>query len=88
MASKGQELVSPGLTLRIVELEPELLVMDGETFEVPPGAAHQMAPEGGPLRTRWEARPALRAADFFEALLTGKAGENFLTEFAAEVRFG
>jgi quercetin dioxygenase-like cupin family protein len=129
MASKGQEIRSPGLTLRIVELEPELLVMDaayeanagmppahyhpsqtetftvvegavratidgteavyesGATFDVPAGAVHRMGPEGGSARTRWEVRPALRTADFFEVLLGGKADENFLTEFADEIRF-
>lgn len=130
MASKGQEIRSSALTLRIVELEPELLVMDaaypegagmppahhhpsqtetftivegrvraiidgtetvfetGETFDVPPGTVHQMAPEGGAARTRWEVRPALRTADFFEVLLTGKAGANFLDDFRNEIRFG
>jgi mannose-6-phosphate isomerase-like protein (cupin superfamily) len=130
MASKGQEIRSSGLTLRIVELESDLLVMDaeyeagagmppphyhpsqtetftivegrmktivdgsetvyeaGDTFDVPPATLHQMAPEGGRARTRWEVRPALRTADFFEVLLTGKAGENFLEEFKDEIRFG
>jgi quercetin dioxygenase-like cupin family protein len=130
MASKGQEIRSSALTLRIVELEPELLVMDaaypesagmppahyhpsqtetftivegrvraivdgtetiyeaGDTFNVPPRTVHQMAPEGGPARTRWEVRPALRTADFFETLLGGKADENFLEEFKNEIRFG
>ena len=60
----------------------------GETFDVPPGTLHQMAPDGGPARTRWEVRPALRTADFFEQLLTGKADENFLEEFKDEIRFG
>jgi quercetin dioxygenase-like cupin family protein len=129
MASKGQEIRSSALTLRIVELEPELLVMDaaypegagmppahyhpsqtetftivegrvravvdgtekvyeaGDTFDVPPGTVHQMAPEGGAARTRWEVRPALRTADFFETLLSGKANENFLEEFKDEIRF-
>ena len=130
MASKGQEIRSSALTLRIVELEPELLVMDaaypdgagmppahfhpsqtetftivegrmraiidgtetiyeaGETFDVPPGTVHQMAPEGGAARTRWEVRPAMRTADFFEVLLTGTADENFLEEFKDEIGFG
>lgn len=130
MASKGQEIRSSALTLRIVELEPELLVMDaaypegagmppahyhpsqtetftimegrvraivdgtetiyeaGDTFDVPPGTVHQMAPEGGAARTRWEVRPALRTADFFETLLGGSAGENFLEEFRDEFRLG
>lgn len=60
---------------------------EGVTFEVPAGTRHQMAAEGGPARVRWEVRPALRTADFFETLYTGKADENFLTEFSAEIRF-
>ncbi|HEX6117418.1 MAG TPA: cupin domain-containing protein, partial [Solirubrobacterales bacterium] len=39
----------------------------GEPFEVPSGTPHQMAAEG-PTRMRWELRPALRTADFFERL--------------------
>jgi quercetin dioxygenase-like cupin family protein len=130
VAAKGDEIRSEGLTLRILELEPELLVMDaayaasagmppphyhpsqvetftvvegrvraivdgnettyetGDTFDVPAGVVHQMAPDGGPARTRWEVRPALRTADFFEVLLSGKADENFLQEFSDEIRFG
>src|SRR6476661_7830518 len=37
----------------------------GESFDVPAGVPHQMAAEG-PTRTRWETRPALRTAEFFE----------------------
>jgi quercetin dioxygenase-like cupin family protein len=39
----------------------------GEEFEVPAGTPHQMAGEG-PARMRWEVRPALRTAEFFERL--------------------
>jgi quercetin dioxygenase-like cupin family protein len=65
----------------------EAVYETGATFDVPAGTVHQMAPERGPARTRWEVRPALRTADFFEALLTGKADENLLIEFADEIRF-
>ena len=41
----------------------------GETFSVPRGARHVMKPVGeGPVRARWETRPALRTEDWFEAL--------------------
>ena len=39
----------------------------GESFEVPAGTPHQMTGEG-PARTRWEVRPPLRTAEFFERL--------------------
>jgi hypothetical protein len=63
----------------------------GETFEVPPGTPHQMAAEG-PTRMRWEVRPALRTAEFFERLYgsgPGSAqelGEGFFVEFTDEFR--
>ena len=66
----------------------------GETFDVPAGTPHQMAADG-PARTRWEVRPALRTAEFFERLFgTGpdSAAEQgypeFLAEFSEEIRFG
>jgi hypothetical protein len=58
----------------------------GEVFEVPTGTPHQMAAQG-PTRTRWEVRPALRTAEFFERLYgegPGSAremGESFFAEF-------
>jgi hypothetical protein len=58
----------------------------GEVFEVPAGTPHQMAAQG-PARTRWEVRPALRTAEFFERLYgegPGSAremGESFFAEF-------
>jgi hypothetical protein len=46
----------------------------------------------GAARMRWEVRPALRTADFFERLYTAPPrdadeGAAFFEEFAAEVRF-
>jgi Cupin domain len=58
----------------------------GEVFEVPAGTPHQMAAQG-PTRMRWEVRPALRTAEFFERLYgegPGSAremGESFFAEF-------
>src|SRR5437764_2731032 len=37
----------------------------GETFDIPAQTPHQMA-GAGPARVRWEIRPALRTAEFFE----------------------
>jgi quercetin dioxygenase-like cupin family protein len=58
----------------------------GEVLEVPAGTPHQMAAEE-PTRMRWEVRPALRTAEFFERLYgdgPGSAremGEGFFAEF-------
>jgi mannose-6-phosphate isomerase-like protein (cupin superfamily) len=63
----------------------------GESFEVPAGTPHQMAAEG-PTRLKWEVRPALRTAEFFERLYgsgPGSAqdlGEEFFAEFDEEFR--
>ena len=58
----------------------------GATFEVPAGTPHQMTGEG-PARMRWEVRPALRTAEFFERLYAdpASAGE-LLEEFSDEIR--
>jgi len=55
------------------------------TFEVPAGTPHQMAGDGA-ARVRWEVRPALRTAEFFERLYSG-AGEDLREEFRDEIRF-
>jgi mannose-6-phosphate isomerase-like protein (cupin superfamily) len=62
----------------------------GSVFEVPAGMPHQMAADG-PARLRWEVRPALRTADFFERMYTAppqgpEEGAEFLREFSAEFR--
>jgi quercetin dioxygenase-like cupin family protein len=60
----------------------------GETFDVPAGTRHQMTAEG-PARMRWEVRPALRTAEFFERLYTGDPATfgDALADFADEIRF-
>ena len=69
----------------------ERVYEEGESFDVPPGTPHQMASEG-PTRMRWEVRPALRTAEFFERLYgdgpdsAREMGESFVTEFEAEFR--
>jgi mannose-6-phosphate isomerase-like protein (cupin superfamily) len=65
----------------------------GESFDVPAGTPHQMAAEG-PTRLRWQVRPALRTAEFFERFYAaldngfpeGTTAQDFLTEFSAEFR--
>jgi quercetin dioxygenase-like cupin family protein len=57
----------------------------GETFAVPAGTPHQMAGDG-PARAKWEVRPALRSAEFFERLYGGGAGIELLEEFSDEIR--
>ena len=59
----------------------------GESFGVPAGTTHQMGGEG-PARIRWEVRPALRTAEFFERAYSGNTGENFLEEFKNEFVLG
>jgi quercetin dioxygenase-like cupin family protein len=69
----------------------EATYVEGEVFEVPAGTPHQMAAQG-PTRTRWEVRPALRTAEFFERLFgdgpdsAQKMGEAFFAEFESEFR--
>jgi mannose-6-phosphate isomerase-like protein (cupin superfamily) len=65
----------------------------GETFEVPRDTRHQMTADE-PTRVRWEVRPALRTAEFFERLHGDGPGSaraatspaDFLAEFTDEVR--
>ena len=66
----------------------------GESFEIPAGTLHQMAGDG-PARVRWEIRPALRTAEFFERLYAALDPETgdpaaigaILEEFGPEVQF-
>jgi mannose-6-phosphate isomerase-like protein (cupin superfamily) len=55
----------------------------GESFDVPAKTTHQMGGDG-PAKIRWEVRPALRTAEFFEIAYAGTADENFLEEFKNE----
>jgi mannose-6-phosphate isomerase-like protein (cupin superfamily) len=63
----------------------------GDSFEVPAGTPHQMAAQG-PTTMRWEVRPAMRTAEFFERLFGAgpdsarEMGEAFFAEFADEFR--
>ena len=81
-------------TVRTIVDGAERSYTAGETFEVPAGTPHQMGGEG-PARMRWEVRPALRTAEFFERLYgdgpdsAGAAPSpgDFLAEFSDEIRF-
>ncbi|HUZ27945.1 MAG TPA: cupin domain-containing protein [Solirubrobacteraceae bacterium] len=48
----------------------------GQDFDVPAGTVHQLAGDG-PARLKWEVRPALNMADFFEELYSGAANTDF-----------
>ena len=78
-------------SMRAIVGGEEKVYGQGESFEVPVGTPHQMAAEG-PTRMRWEVRPALRTAEFFERLYgsgPGSAqelGEQFFAEFEDEFR--
>jgi hypothetical protein len=61
----------------------------GARFDIPAGVSHQMAAEG-PTVTKWEIRPALRTAEFFERFYNaldngfpeGTTAEDFLREYS------
>jgi mannose-6-phosphate isomerase-like protein (cupin superfamily) len=65
----------------------ERLYERGETFDVPAETPHQLAGEG-PSRMRWEVRPALRTAEFFERLMSGDraALAGIFEDFSDEIR--
>jgi quercetin dioxygenase-like cupin family protein len=80
-------------TIRAIVAGAERRYGPGETFEVPAGTPHTMAAEG-PSRVRWEVRPALRTAEFFERLHGGDQASrspqffvDLLAEFSDEIRF-
>ena len=60
----------------------------GEAFEVPAGTVHAMTGDG-PAHLKWEVRPALKSAEFFEELYSGAANtdfNDFLERYSAEFR--
>src|SRR5579884_4036201 len=57
----------------------------GEAFAIPAGTPHQMAGDG-PARLRWQVRPALRTAEFFERAYSDNPGAGFLETFVDEFR--
>ena len=73
-------------TVRTVIDGTERTYTAGESFEVPAGTVHQMAADP-PARMRWQVRPALRTAEFFETLYSADIPPDVLERFSAEVRF-
>ena len=81
-------------SMRAVVGDAESTYEAGESFEVPAGTPHRMAAEG-PSRMRWEVRPALHTAEFFERLYgdgpdsarNAESIADFLAEFSDEIRF-
>jgi quercetin dioxygenase-like cupin family protein len=77
--------------MRVIVSGEERLYGEGESFDVPAGTPHQMGAEG-PAKMRWEVRPALRTAEFFDRLYgsgPGSAqelGETFFERYADEFR--
>ena len=69
--------------------DEEVWYDEGEQFEVPAGTSHQMAADG-PTVLKWEVRPALRTAEFFERFYDaldngfpeGTTAQDFLTEYS------
>jgi mannose-6-phosphate isomerase-like protein (cupin superfamily) len=75
-------------SVRVRTPDGERALGAGETIDIPRGTTHQFwNPGGAPARVRWEVRPALRTAEFFQTLYSGNAGETFLQDFADEIRF-
>jgi quercetin dioxygenase-like cupin family protein len=77
--------------MRAIVGDQDQVYRPGETFEVPAGTPHQMG-TGEPTTMRWEVRPALRTAEFFERLYGSgpdsaqEMGEAFFAEFENEFR--
>jgi len=73
-------------TIRAVVDGEERTYGPGESFDVPAGAPHQMTADT-PARLRWEVRPALRTAEFFERLYGNPPDPAaLLAEFDSEIR--
>jgi quercetin dioxygenase-like cupin family protein len=80
-------------TVRAILDGEERLYHAGDAFAVPAGVRHQMTADS-PARLRWEVRPALRTAEFFERLngdgpdsaRAAASFADFMAEFSDEVR--
>ena len=79
-------------TVRAIVGGDERRYAAGEAFDVPAGTPHQMTADE-PARLRWEVRPAMRTAEFFERLYAAAAGgpggesiPELLAEFSDEFR--
>jgi quercetin dioxygenase-like cupin family protein len=58
----------------------------GETFDIAAGTVHQLTADP-PARLKWEVRPALRTAEFFETVYSGEIPPDLREQFSAEVVF-
>jgi mannose-6-phosphate isomerase-like protein (cupin superfamily) len=75
--------------IHAVIAEREVWYDQGEQFDIPAGITHQMAADG-PTVLRWEVRPALRTAEFFQRFYhaldngfpEGTTREDFLAEYS------
>ncbi len=78
-------------SMRAIVGGEEQVYGQGESFEVPAGTPHQMGTDE-PTTMRWEVRPPMRTAEFFERLYgdgpdsAQQMGEAFFAEFDAEFR--
>jgi quercetin dioxygenase-like cupin family protein len=80
-------------TIRAIVDGDERRYGPGEQFDVPARTAHQMTADD-PARVRWEIRPALRTAEFFERLFgdgpdraqAAPSIAEFFAEFSDEIR--
>ncbi|TML04237.1 MAG: cupin domain-containing protein [Actinobacteria bacterium] len=58
----------------------------GEMFDISAGTVHQLAADP-PARLKWEVRPALRTAEFFETVYSGEIPPDLRERFSDEVVF-
>ena len=77
--------VLEGTVRTIIEGE-ERSYETGETFDIAAGTVHQLAADP-PARLKWEVRPALRTAEFFETVYSGEIPADLRERFSAEVVF-
>jgi quercetin dioxygenase-like cupin family protein len=73
-------------TVRTIVAGEERSYDAAETFDIPAGTVHQLAADP-PARLRWEVRPALRTAEFFETVYSGEIPPDLREQFSAEVVF-
>jgi quercetin dioxygenase-like cupin family protein len=58
----------------------------GDSFDIAAGTVHQLAADP-PARLKWEVRPALRTAEFFETIYSGEIPPDLQERFSAEIVF-
>jgi quercetin dioxygenase-like cupin family protein len=73
-------------TVRTIVDGEERSYEPGESFDIPASAVHQMTADP-PARVKWEVRPALRTAEFFETIYGDDIPPDVVEQFSAEVVF-